>query len=248
MTRWLYRWPLLTALLPVAVIWEIAGRRGISPLFPSLTEIGKMWWLLVQRGGLVQQVGTSLLSLLVGFALAIVLGVTVGALTGHYRVLDELIGPYLNTLMSSPMAAFVPVLTLVFGLGDGTIIACVFMYSFFVIAVNVRAGVANVDPMLLEMARSMGASDLLTFRRILLPSALPLTLAGIRLGTSRAVKGMVIGEMLISLVGLGGMLMFYGGAFRPDAVYAIVITLVAIALTMVGLVRWLERRVLSWLR
>lgn len=248
MTRWLNRWPMVTAMVPVIVLWELFGRLKVTPMVPPLSEVLTGWWTLVTRAQLLEQIATSMVSLLGGYALALVVGVAIGTLVGHYGVADAMLSPYLDTMMSAPMAAFVPVLVLIFGLGKGTIAATVFLYAVFVIAVNVRAGVRSIESNLLEMAHSVGASESLVFRRILLPGALPLAMTGIRLGFSRAVKGLVIGEALISLVGLGGMLQTYGGAFDTKIVYALIITLVTIALIGVGIIRVIERRVITWRR
>jgi len=248
MRRWLDRWPMLTALLPVAIVWEIVGRLHLSSFIPSLTQVFGAWWTLVTKAHLLQQTVESCLALLAGYIIALLVGVCIGILTGRYSVLDAMLSPYLDTMMSAPMAAFVPMLVLVFGLGKGSIVASVALYAVFVIAVNVRAGVRSIDHALLEMAHSLGASEALVVRRILLPGALPLAMTGIRLGFSRAVKGLVIGEALISLVGLGGMLATYGGGFDADFVYALIITLVVIALLGVGLIRLVERRLITWRR
>lgn len=248
MRRWLERWPVVTALLPVLIVWEIVGQLHLTPLFPSLTEVFRAWWTLVTKADLLQQTAESCLSLLAGYGLAVVVGIALGVVTGYYRAVDAILSPYLDTMMSSPMAAFVPVLTLIFGLGKGTIVASVFLYAVFVIAVNVRAGVRSIDPALLEMAYSVHASEALVVRRILLPGALPLAMTGIRLGFSRAVKGLVIGEALISLVGLGGMLESYGGGFQAEFVYALIFMLLAIALAGNGLIRLVERRLITWRR
>ncbi len=151
-------------------------------------------------------------------------------------------------LRKDPDDPLVPILMLLFGLGRGSIVAVAFVFAFFVITVNVNAAVKHVDPRLIQMARSFGAGEWALVRRVIVPAALPLALAGMRMGIGRAVNGAVLGEMLISSVGIGGLMMYYGGAFRVDFLYGLLLMVVALAGILMGIVHAMEKRALRWMR
>jgi NitT/TauT family transport system permease protein len=148
--------------------------------------------------------------------------------------------------MSAPMTAFVPVLIVWFGLGIESRIAVVFLFSVFVIIINTMTGVKQVDRVLLEMGQSFGAREKEIFFKIILPAAMPAIMAGIRLGMGRAVKGMVTAEMLLTLTGIGAMIMQYGSAFATDALFAVILTILFLAMIAMQFVQWIDKRLTGW--
>jgi NitT/TauT family transport system permease protein len=125
-------------------------------------------------------------------------------------------------------------------------IAVVFLFAVFVIIINTMTGVKQVDGVLVEMARSFGAKEREIFFKIILPAALPAIMAGLRLGIGRAVKGMVTAEMLLTLTGIGAMVMQYGSAFATDSLFAVILTILLVALVTMKGVQWLDRRLTGW--
>jgi NitT/TauT family transport system permease protein len=141
------------------------------------------------------------------------------------------------------MVAFVPIFILLFGIGYPTRVLTVVIFAIFPIIVNTFAGIRNVDRSLVEMGKSFGARERQLFWQIRVPAAFPLLLAGIRLGTARGVKGLINGEVLVAVVGLGGLVNQYGTPFSMDRLWAIIFFLVALALVIVKLVEMGTRRV-----
>src|SRR5437762_13683336 len=131
--------------------------------------------------------------------------------------------------MSAPRSALVPVLVALFGIRVTVVAATVFLFSFFVIVVNTMTGVRGTERSLVEMARSFGASEAALFARVYLPSALPAAMLGLRLGAVQAVQGMVVGEMLISLVGFGERLIYYGNTFLIRERYAVIVSVLILS-------------------
>jgi NitT/TauT family transport system permease protein len=131
-------------------------------------------------------------------------------------------------------------------LGVESRIAVVFLFAVFVIVINTMTGVKQVDNVLVEMARSFGAKEREVFFKIMLPAALPAIMAGIRLGMGRAVKGMVTAEMLLTLTGVGGMIMQYGSSFATDALFAVILTILIVAMITMRLVQTVDHRLTSW--
>jgi NitT/TauT family transport system permease protein len=234
------------SLLSLALLWEVTGRAMDSTLIPPLSQIGAAWWKLLSSGKLLSNLSMSLTTLVTGFCLAVVIGVVVGLLMGRFRAVEHFLDLYVNALMSAPSTAFVPVLILWFGLGVESRVAVVFLFAVFVIIINTMTGVKQVDTVLVEMARSFGAREKEIFFMIILPAALPAIMAGLRLGMGRAVKGMVTAEMLLTLTGIGAMIMQYGSSFATDSLFAVIFTVLLIALLTMKAVQWLDRRLTGW--
>ncbi|HEY3166144.1 MAG TPA: ABC transporter permease [Candidatus Binatia bacterium] len=236
----------ILSILSLAILWEVVGRAMDSTLIPPLSRIGAAWWKLFSSGKLLSNLSMSLTTLAVGFCLAAVIGVVLGLLMGRFRAVEHFLDLYVNALMSAPTTAFVPVLILWFGLGIESRIAVVFLFAVFVIIINTMTGVKQVDNVLVEMARSFGAREKEIFFMIMLPAALPAIMAGLRLGIGRAVKGMVTAEMLLTLTGIGAMIMQYGSSFATDSLFAVILTILLIALLTMKAVQWLDRRLTGW--
>jgi ABC-type nitrate/sulfonate/bicarbonate transport system permease component len=188
----------------------------------------------------------SLWTLAAGFLLAVTLGVIIGVLMGRFSQIEHFLDLYINALMSAPMTAFVPLLIMWFGLGVQSRIAVVFLFAFFVIVINTMTGVKQVDRIFVEMARSFGAKELEVFFKVVLPAAMPAIMAGLSIGMGRAVKGMVTAEMLLTLTGVGGMIMQYGSAFATDALFAVILTILMVAMIAMQLVKIIDRRLTGW--
>jgi NitT/TauT family transport system permease protein len=236
----------LLSILSLAILWEVAGRTLDSVLIPPLSQIGAAWWKLLSSGKLLSNLSMSLITLVAGFFLAALVGIVVGLLMGRFRAVEHFLDLYVNSLMSAPATAFVPVLILWFGLGVQSRIAVVFLFAVFVIIINTMTGVKQVDIVFVEMARSFGAKEREVFFKILLPAALPAIMAGVRLGMGRAVKGMVTAEMLLTLTGIGGMIMQYGSSFATDSLFAVILTILMLAMFTMKLVQWLDQRLTGW--
>ena len=236
----------LIAVGGLLIVWEALGRLDVSIFVPPVTTVAAAWWQLLGNGTLTRAAASSLGSLVKGFVPAAVLGVAVGLAMGRFATVRHLLDGWVNALMSAPLSALVPVLIALFGIRDTVVAATVFMFSFFVIVVNTLTGVRGTEPSLVEMARSFGAGEVALFGRVYWPSALPAVMLGLRLGVVQAVKGMVVGEMLISLVGLGERLIYYGNTFLIAELYAVIASVLLIALTASQLAQALDRALVRW--
>jgi NitT/TauT family transport system permease protein len=234
------------SILSLAVLWEVAGRTLDSALIPPLSQIGAAWWKLLSSGKLLSNLTMSLTTLAAGFVLAVLIGIVVGVLMGRFRAVEHFLDLYVNALMSAPTTAFVPVLIMWFGLGVQSRIAVVFLFAVFVIIINTMTGVKQVDRIFVEMARSFGAKEKEIFFKIILPAAMPAIMAGVRLGMGRAVKGMVTAEMLLTLTGIGAMIMQYGSSFATDSLFAVILTILMVAMITMKLVQWVDQWLTGW--
>ena len=146
-------------------------------------------------------------------------------------------------MLSAPLSALVPVIMVVSGIGETTIVLTVVLFAIWIIMLNARAGVRSISPSLVEMARSFGASFTQSFRHIYLWAALPEIIAGIRLGLIRAVKGVIIGQLLISVVGFGTLFEIYLAHFLMEHLWAVMLIIFAFAFVINELLAWAERSV-----
>jgi ABC-type nitrate/sulfonate/bicarbonate transport system permease component len=236
----------ILSIVTFALLWEIAGRLMDTTLIPPLSKIASAWLRLLMNGKLLENLALSLWTLAAGFLLAVTLGVIIGVLMGRFSQVEHFLDLYINALMSAPMTAFVPLLIMWFGLGVQSRIAVVFLFAFFVIVINTMTGVKQVDRIFVEMARSFGAKELEVFFKVVLPAAMPAIMAGLSIGMGRAVKGMVTAEMLLTLTGVGGMIMQYGSAFATDALFAVILTILMVAMIAMQLVKIVDRRLTGW--
>ena len=236
----------LAAVAGLLIVWEVLGGLQLTIFIPSASTVAAAWWELLTNGTLLRSASSSLLSLAKGFVPAAVLGIALGLAMGRFRTLREVLDGWINALMSAPLSALVPVLIALFGVRDTVVAATVFLFSFFVIVVNTMTGVRGTERSLVEMARAFGASEAALFGRIYLPAALPAVMLGLRLGVVQAVKGMVVGEMLISLVGMGERLIYYGNTFLIPELYAVILSVLVVALLSSTLVQACEGAFVRW--
>jgi NitT/TauT family transport system permease protein len=237
------RIPIMASLIVWAILWEVIGRLGLIFLLPPFSEVLAAAVDLVQTPSWQTATVTTLRSFVVGMALSILVGIPLGFLMGRVRPADDLLGMWVNVFSSAPLSALVPVLMILFGFGETTIVAAVFLFSVWIIVLDTRAGILHVSPSLVEMARSYGASRRALYGKILLWAALPEILAGVRLGLIRGVKGVVIGQLLVAIVGYGALFETFSRNFRMAQFWALTIILFAFAMVVAELIERVERKV-----
>jgi ABC-type nitrate/sulfonate/bicarbonate transport system permease component len=232
-----------------AAAWEAYASQARSLLIPRFGDTVIGFFTLLADRQLWEALFISNQSLVLGFSIAVALGIPLGLAMGRFRVAERAVDVYLNILLVTPMAALIPILLMSpLGLSLASRVVLVVMFSIVMVVVNSRAGVRQVDPSLIEMARSFGASERQIWWRILLPGSLPAVMTGVRIGLGRAVTGMVIVELLMVAVGIGGLILEYRGFFKADLLYGTVVIVVLEALALITVARWLERRVTPWAR
>lgn len=244
--RWRAIRPTVLSLLGGIVLWEVAGRLIHFSFLPPFSAVLVALWRMLWSGEILSNLTASLTALAIGYGLAILIAVPLGILMGRYRLVEYLLDPYINALLATPSLLYVPIFFGIFGISRLTQVAVVFIYSSIIIVVMCMSGVRAVDANLVEMARSFGATERQLFMRVLLPGALPMVMAGLRLGMGRAVRGMINGEMLIVLVGLGALLRQYGSRFDAASVFGILLVVICVALVCTYSIQWLEHRVTQW--
>jgi NitT/TauT family transport system permease protein len=238
-----HRIPMAFSLLVWFVLWEIVGRLGLVSLIPPFSEIVVALAEVIPSPTFVDAAWITLQAFLIGMALSFVLGIGVGVLMGTSRSVGSVMGMWVNIFESSPLTAVVPALLALLGFGLPTMIVTVFLFSVWVIALDTQVGVERVNPSLVEMGRSFGATKRVLFSQIVLRAALPELLAGIRLGLIRGLKGVIIGQLLIAVVGVGYLFELYSRSFLMPEFWALLIVLFAFAFIASEAVAHFERKV-----
>jgi NitT/TauT family transport system permease protein len=225
------------------VLWEVVGRTGAIIFVPPLTGVLEAYRELFASQGFWRATAVTLRGFAIGMAAAIAVGVPLGVLMGRVRAAERLLGMWVDVFVSAPLSALVPVLMLLFGMGERTVGITVFLFAVWIIALDTQAGVKHVAASLVEMGRSYGAGRLDLYRKIIVWAALPEILAGIRLGLVRGVKGVVIGQLLVAIIGYGELFELYSRNFLMEEFWALTILLFAFAIAVSGVVGAVEKRV-----
>lgn len=220
----------------------------VKPIFLSSpsTVAATAWDMYVRSGSIWNDVGLSALEFAVAMVFALAIGIPAGLVSGRYRLLSYATEPLLNGLNALPQIALLPLIVLWMGTGLPARIFIVALLMIVPILLAAHAAVRTVDPRLLRLARAFCASERQVFRSIVLPSAVPLILAGVRLAIGRGMIGIVVGEIYGSSTGLGAMMNRAGSTFRTAEVFVGVLTLVVAGLVMGEVLKRIERRFGIW--
>jgi NitT/TauT family transport system permease protein len=235
--------PIFFSLLIWFVVWELIGRAKLSMIVPPFSSVIAAGVTIVPTGKFSAAVAISLRSFAIGMALALAVGIPVGVLMARVESLGKILGPWVNIFVSAPISALVPILMAVIGIGETTVVVTVFLFAVFVIILDTLVGVKQADRSLVEMARSFGARRDQIYTKVLILSALPEILAGLRLGAIRGVKGVVIGQLLIAIMGVGELFELYSQHFLMEEFWALVVIVFMFAFAVSEAIAFLERRV-----
>ena len=240
-------WMVTVAALAVLLgCWEYFGR-DINPIFGSYpSAIFAAFVELAQSGKLAAALWQSVQPFLVGYGLAIAIGVPLGLVIGRFWVVEAALGLLVTGGYAMPLVALVPLLILWFGLGFAVKAAVIFLMSVFPICINTWLGVKSVPKALIEVGKSLVASNAVILRRIVLPATLPYIMAGIRLAVGRAVVAMVIAEFFTTISGLGAIIINSANNFDTAKMFVPVIVLMVLATLLTWLIGAIERRVAPW--
>jgi len=237
--------PYLTV-LAMLVLWELVCILFAIPSFvlprPSIVAVS-----LYQNFGTIWfHAERTLLTTLLGFGLAVVVGVILGILVGSSRLIYQGLYPVLIGFNSVPKVALVPLMVVWFGIGYVPAVLTAFMLSFFPIAVNIATGIATLEPELQDVLRSLGASRLDIIRRVGLPRSLPYFFASLKIAITLAFVGSVISETLASDRGIGTLVEQASANFRIPLVFAGLVVVATLGIAMYAIFAYIEKRMTHW--
>ena len=230
----------------VISLWEYFGRRINPILFTYPSAVAQAFVSLVASGELQSYMTSSLLVLTYASILSIAVGVLLGVIMGRYAIVEWAADVYVSALYSTPMVAVVPLIVLWFGFKIPAKVVIVFSFMVFPVLLNTFEGVKNVDRNLQEVARSFCSNESQLWRHLIIPSAIPFIVAGIRLAIGRGLVGMIVAEFYTSVSGLGYMIVRYANALETDKLFVPIVVVMLLGVGLMSLAKWIEGRIAPW--
>lgn len=240
----------LTVVLAVLIWYGFAAY--INNPFSLASPMDTLHWFneIAFNGGVHQLfVGSlelSLAAIFEGFALAAIVGIPVGFIMGRYTAADYVLDPWVNAWYSIPAVAFVPMTMNWFGQSTTATVLVAFLIAVFSIIINVYSGVKNVSNSLVEPAMSFGANQSQMISKVILPASLPSIMVGLRIGISRSIDGVIIAEMIFTVLGFGGMIFDAVDKLELGLAVALVMVLAAISIALNEFMKYLTKRLVAW--
>ncbi|HHW82999.1 MAG TPA: ABC transporter permease [Actinomycetales bacterium] len=230
----------------VLAVWWLATERSTNFFVPPLSRILEVAWRDVLNGVVLNNAIYSLTNLAAGLGLALVVGVVLGIAIGETKRLREIVDPVLHFFRSIPQSALVPLIIGAFGLGQGPKIYTIAFATVWPILLNTIDGVLGVEPTVRSFAKVYRIPPMLYFRRVVLSSALPQILAGVRVALPIGITVMVVSELFASTRGLGYYILNASQTFKVPETWAgaLIVGIIGYLITLLFIV--IERRILSW--
>jgi NitT/TauT family transport system permease protein len=244
--RQLERWAPWGLLLAFVLVWQLLVQLLEVPeyLFPSPLEIGRQFAEF--KGPLLAAAWATFWVTLVGFAIAIGVGVLLGFLIGSSRIAYAALYPLMVGFNAVPKAAIVPILVVWFGIGVGPGILTAFLISFFPIMVNISTGLATLEPELEDVLRVLGAHRWDVLVKVGLPRSLPYFYGSLKVAITLAFVGTVLAEMTAGDSGIGNLIQTAGSQQRMPLAFAGLVTISVMAMAMYELFSALEKHTTAW--
>jgi NitT/TauT family transport system permease protein len=230
------------------VLWEfLATVSGVERIFlPKISEIWRETVEMYQEGILVENIVISLRVYAVGLSISLLIGVPLGILIGGIKILDKILLPYLWVIYTTPLIILMPLVLLWVGINDTARVLLIILSAVPAVVVIVMEGVKTVEPSLLRAARSFGAGKAVLFTKVIFPSTVPFIATGVKMGVSRALIGLFVGELFTSADGIGYIITLSQKVFNTPRVFAMLLIFVAFSVSVVGLSQYIERRLSAW--
>lgn len=238
----------ILAAVGFAVLWELAVRLGEIPpvVLPTPSSVLRELWMLFYTGIIWPHLQLTLTEILAGFALGAGAALILGTLIALFRTFNRIVYPYLVALQAVPKVAIAPLLIIWFGFGIQSKVMMTAVIAFFPVLVNTVVGLKSVEQDKLDLMTSLEASRWKTFRYVRLPTALPFIFAGLDVASVLSVIGAIVGEFVGAKGGLGYLILAYNANLKIASVFAVLIVLAAIGISLHMAVLAVQRRVMFW--
>ncbi len=225
--------------------WEIAGRVPISIAFPTFGETMVAFYQMTVDGRMIRAYGFTLEPLIIGVGISGFFGIVFGVTMGLSRAFQWMLEPIFVVMQAAPMAALIPLVTFMYGIGVTAKVVAVIILAAPIIVLNAYKAVRYTNPSLIQMCRSFQGTRLQQILKVIIPDASPLIFAGLRLGVAAGFIGVILAELLITPTGIGDLITYHRSVAEYAEMYAAVFSVIAFAAICVGL---LERAEVEFLR
>lgn len=238
----------LCSVIVLLAVWQVAADTGAMDVrfSSSPIRIAATSEQMIGTAEFWSNAGSSAVKFLWGMFLACIVGIPLGILMGWNTRLRLILEPIVMVFYSVPSTTFMPLIILWFGIGLNAYALLVFMGAVFPILVNSMAGISQVQEPLVRAARSFGGGSVDIFRFVLIPSALPFVMGGIRLGLGRGLMAVILGEMYFSIAGIGHLIMRYQAGLNVDRLMFLVVVTAFFGVGMIALARRMEAALGPW--
>lgn len=226
-------------------LWEVAGRWPVSAAFPPFSATVMALWQMAADGSLYKAYLSTFQPLIIGIVLCGFMGIGFGIGMGLSRTVEWFSLPIFIILQAAPMAAIIPLITYLYGIGLTSKVLAVVFLAAPVIVMNSYKGIRNTHPSLIQMCRSFLGTKRQEVIKVILPHAAALIFAGLRLGLAMGFIGVVIAELLITPTGIGDLITYHSSVADYPKMFAAVASIVAIAAVTLHALERLERRLFS---
>lgn len=234
-------------ILLLLVLWQFSALYVMdTPTWPPVTRIFQAWISDLLDGTLITNLLATFWRQMLGYWLAVVLGIGVGLAMGYFRVAYNLLEPLIEVFRPIPGPAYLPVLVLFVGIGDEMKVVLILVASLFPILLNTYSGVRAIDPVQFDTARTLGLTTSQTLREIVLPAALPQILTGMRISLAISLILAILSEMIVSNDGLGYFTLLAERTFKVPDMYAGIFTLAMFGYALNRLFLFGEARLIRW--
>jgi len=242
----LHRWAPLILLLATLAVWQaVCSAFGVSEfIFPSPARIAEQTW--EHRATILGHAWRTFWVTMVGFGIAIVVGVLLGFLMGSSKLAYDAMYPLMTAFNALPKAAFIPILVVWFGIGAGPAILTAFLISFFPIMVNIATGLATLEPELEDVLRVLGARRWDVLTKVGLPRSMPYFFGSLKVAITLAFVGTTVSEMTASNEGIGYLLISAGSSMQMGLAFSGLVVVGLMAMAMYELFSIVERRTTAW--
>lgn len=233
----------------ILLCWHAAlewGPSYIKSFLPPPIEVVKEFARLLANGELIEHTATSIIRVFIGLALAIAVGVPVGLVLGVSKTGEQILGPTFEFLRPIPIAAWVPLSIMLFGIGEAPARALIFLGALYPIILNTRDGVRSVEAIHIRAAQMLGANRLQTIMRVIIPSALPNIITGIRLALGIGWWVVILAELLAVRSGIGYMMVEAQQGWNTETIIVGMVVIGAIGVVLNRMAAAVERQLLRW--
>ncbi|UOQ91589.1 ABC transporter permease [Halobacillus shinanisalinarum] len=232
----------------ILILWEFLSRTGLvdARFFPPPTEIVGTFVTMTTSGELFNHIGISLFRIFAGFLLGVIPGVVLGLLMGLYSPLRHFFSPLVMALMPIPTLALLPIILIIFGIGETSKIVTIAGSVFFPVVINTVAGVINIDRIYLDVAKNYGANSKDFFFKIALPGSLPVMIEGIQMGQAIALLTIVAAEMMGANSGIGYLIWTSYSAFLLKEMYVGLVLISFFGYLFSLVLRGFQKKLLPW--
>ncbi len=225
-------------------IFEFVELNQLFMTKPSLIVVGAV--ALLEDGQLIDDIGISAVPFFVGFLSAAFVGVIFGVVMGWRTRIGYALDPLMTALYASPLVAIAPLVIIFFGVGVAGKSILIFVLCVFPFLFNAYAGVKSVDPLLINVVRSLGGKEKDLYLKVIVPSVLPYLVAGARYAVGRALVGVIVGEFFAATAGIGYRIAWFSDMYEMSRMFVCIITMMVIAVVFTEGIRWAERTAFPW--